>query len=126
MADGPKPDQFWGERDWRRDLQSLYELELREIASVGALITRAVGCVVIIGLDNLDCAGPPLHSPQIASLNQNADGFVHQGTAISAQTEAQADLPNRWRDAIYLELGADEAQRFLLAWAERVHSRPTK
>lgn len=73
MCERAQTLELIGQRDWRRDLQSLDELESSLIAGFRAPGTITIGQVVIFGLEQLDVAGTAGGAAQIPARRQGVD-----------------------------------------------------
>lgn len=117
MGKRAKSIQLSGQRDFRRDLQSLDELESTLIAGFRAPLTITIGTVVILGLEQLDIAGPTGTTADIFPPGQGVEDVGD--IALGADAGGIGDFIVRWANSISRYIGAEEVQHFLLAWRQR-------
>lgn len=95
----------------------LHQLEKIEIAPVGTRHAAAIGGVMIFGADHLDSACPAGNPAEIALTLQLQDQAMCKVLGLLPRTGA--DLIIAWRNAMELYMGADEFEKFCLAWRKR-------
>ena len=121
MCERAKSFELAGERDWRRDLQSLDVFEAALIARFRAPVAITVGQVVIFGLQQLDVAGAAGGAPDEFPRGKCVEHISH--IAAGTNPAREPDFVVRWAEAMCFHMGADEYQNFLLARRE-AHREP--
>lgn len=104
---------------WRRDFQRMDEMERAEIANIGANRAYTIGGVVIFGWQQFDSIVAARNAADKPRALQGDYLFRHRATGL--ETDGDADLVIRWRDAICLQMGLEEYHQFLLARRQRDH-----
>lgn len=109
------------ERDWRLDFQRFDEFHLSAVASLSAPDTIAIHSVVIFGLDKLDPASPARKALEVSGPDNAVQHAL--GVRLGFDPEKDGHFLNRWAETIAFHMGADEAEKFFLAAAQRLHGR---